>query len=427
MPLLGLKNSFRGTQENENLVMLLLHIQRTFLRLSSGEASLGRSKKVSKLNHNVILLVGMVDSPHFQKWVHTLKEELTDKDIFIFPSDRPRLLRNKEVTIQKRIARVKVFQLVPARKLNFALYYLLDLLFLQRWRAYFLAKVILRRKPNIIHFHEMQHSAYLFNLIATHSKVPKNIKLIVSTWGSDLTLYSWADKHIAQIQSVLSWTDVLTAEKESEQIDARRLGFTAGFLSPVYITLGKSKDEIKDYPITSSRRIVLVKGYQDNPGRALNALQALEGLQNELNEFEIIVYSASEPVRLQVNLLRNKYAMNIKVLERVSHQEMQNIFSQARVSISLAVSDGLPGVLVEAMASGTFPIQSANSAAKDLIQNGVGGFIVDPWDLNSVADSIRIALTDDHLVDTAQKINKDSLEKNYSLADGILRLRELYS
>ena len=407
--------------------MLLLHIQRNFMRLKKGEVSLGRSKKTSKLNHNTILLVGMVDSPHFQKWINTLREEFTDKDIYIFPSDRPRLLRHKEVASQRRIARVNIFQLVPARQLNFALYYLLDLLFLQRWRAYFLARLISRKKPNIIHFHEMQHSAYLFNLIATHSKAPKNIKIIVSTWGSDLTLYSWADKHITQIQSVLSWTDVLTAEKECEQIDARRLDYKGVFLSPVYITLGKSKDEIKESSLTSSRRIVLIKGYQDNPGRALNALHALEELQDELNAFEIIVYSASDPVRLQVDLLRNKYAMNIKVLERISYQEMQNIFSQARISIGLAVSDGLPGVLVEAMAGGAFPIQSANSAAKDLIEHGVGGFIVDPWDLKSVANSIRIALSDDQLVDTARIINKNSLEKNYSIVDGISKLRELYS
>lgn len=407
--------------------MLLLHIQRNFLRLKKGEVSMGRSKKISKLNHDTILLVGMIDSPHFQKWINTLREEFTDKDIFIFPSDRPRLLRYKEVAFQKRIARVNIFQLVPARQLNFALYYLLDLLFLQRWRAYFLARLISRKKPNIIHFHEMQHSAYLFNLIANHSKAPKNIKIIVSTWGSDLTLYSWADKHITQIQSVLSWTDVLTAEKESEQIDARRLGFKGEFLSPVYITLGKSKDEIKESSLTSSRRIVLIKGYQDNPGRALNVLHSLEELQDELNAFEIIVYSASDPVRLQVDLLRNKYAMNIKVLERITYQEMQSIFSQARISIGLAVSDGLPGVLVEAMAGGAFPIQSANSAAKDLIEHGVGGFIVDPWDLKSVANSIRIALSDDQLVDSARIINKNSLEKNYSLANGISKLRALYS
>lgn len=407
--------------------MLLRHIQRTFLSLNKGDVSLGRSKKVSKLNHNTILLVGMVDSPHFQKWINTLREEFTEKEILIFPSDRPRFLQIRDDTARKRFASVSIFKLVPGRKLNFALYYLLDLLFFQRWRAFFLARLISRKKPNIIHFHEIQHSAYLFNLIATHSKVPKNIKIIVSTWGSDLTLYSWVDKHITQIQSVLSWTDVLTAEKESEQIDARRLGFKGGFLSPVYITLGKSKDEIKESPLTSSRRIVLIKGYQDNPGRALNVLHAVEELQNELNAFEIIVYSASDPVRLQVDLLRNKYAMNIKVLERISHQEMQNIFSQARISIGLAVSDGLPGVLVEAMAGGAFPIQSANSAAKDLIEHGVGGFIVDPWDLKSVANSIRIALSDDKLVDSARIINKNSLEKNYSLADGISRIRELYS
>ena len=65
--------------------------------------------------------------------------------------------------------------------------------------------------------------------------------------------------------------------------------------------------------------------------------------------------------------LKYSNKINIKVVRKMSHIEMYNLFQQARISISLAVSDGLPGVLVEAMECGAFPIQSENSAVNEFL------------------------------------------------------------
>jgi glycosyltransferase involved in cell wall biosynthesis len=407
--------------------LLTFHIRRTHQQISEGHAVLGKSTKISRLNKNKVLLVGMMESPHFQKWLRAVQNEFPDKKILVFPSDRPHFLKTSLKVLKSSHNSTRIFRLIPLRKVNFIAYYVLDILLGLQWRAYFLARFIMYHKPHLIHFHETQHAAYIFNLVSTYRGIPSNSRNIVSTWGSDLTLYSWVDSHKAQICSSLSWTDLLTAEKKEEILDATRLGYSGEFQAPVFITLGFSPvEEIKVIP-PSARKLVLVKGYQDNPGRALNALNAISQLGIYLSEYEIIVYSASEVVRIEVDHLRNKYFINIRVLEHLSQLEMQELFKNARVSVSISESDGLPGALVEAMANGAFPIQSANSAAKDLIENGIGGFIVDPWDLKSVADSIRIALSDDQLVDTARKINEDSLEKNYLLADGLSRLRELYS
>ena len=75
---------------------------------------------------------------------------------------------------------------------------------------------------------------------------------------------------------------------------------------------------------------------------------------------------------------------------------------------------------------GTFPIQSLNSAAHHFIDNGINGFIVDPWDINSIVDAIKISLSDDLLVDNASKINADIINKNYNLQSGIEKMRRLY-
>jgi glycosyltransferase involved in cell wall biosynthesis len=385
------------------------------------------SLKSLKLDLNVMLLVGMADSPHFIKWLTIMEQEFPERKIIIYPSDRPRFKHTKNSLFKKnRNRKLKVFKIIPYNILNFALYFLLDRLVGGRWRSYFLARLIIRNKPGIIHFHEMQHAAYIFNYIVNDNQLHVNSKKIISTWGSDLTLYSWVDEHISQIKLCLSWADILTAEREEEQSDAKRLGFQGDFRAPVYITIGQNVSEIKDQIQPSLRKLILVKGHQSDTGRALNVLQAISQISGQLCDFEILFYSATKSVEAQVKAVRKKHKLNIRVLPKISHDEMLNYFYVARVSISVAVSDGLPGVLVEAMQAGAFPIQSSNSAGKDFITHGENGYLVEPWNIDSIKECILAAINNNTLVDRASDINKQILKDKYSLKEGIQKLRKLY-
>ena len=210
----------------------------------------------------------------------------------------------------KRKAFIKVFHLIPHKKLNFALYYLLDILIGIKWRAYFLARYVIKHKPGIIHFQEMQHGAYIFNFVFNYKKMPISSKIIISTWGSDLTLFSWVDEHINQIKLCLSWADILTAEREEELSDAKRLGFQGDFRAPVYITIGQDLSDVKDQIQPSWRKLILVKGHQSATGRALNVLQAISQISDQLWDFEILFYSAPKSVQAQVKALRKKHKLN---------------------------------------------------------------------------------------------------------------------
>jgi hypothetical protein len=179
----------------------------------------------------------MIESPHFQKWLSAVQSEFPNKKILVFPSDRPRFSRVKLRALKSNHNSMRIFQLIPFGKVNFIAYYVLDTILGLRWRAYLLARFVMYHKPYLIHFHETQHAAYIFNLISTYRGIPSNCRNILSTWGSDLTLYSWVDSHKAQISSSLSWTEILTAEKEDEFLDAKRLGYSGEFQSPVFITL----------------------------------------------------------------------------------------------------------------------------------------------------------------------------------------------
>jgi glycosyltransferase involved in cell wall biosynthesis len=78
------------------------------------------------------------------------------------------------------------------------------------------------------------------------------------------------------------------------------------------------------------------------------------------------------------------------------------------------------------MQAGAFPIQSENSGVGEFIVHGENGFIVNPWDLDSITENLKHALINDHLVDAAVDINRQVLINKYSLSEGIAKLHSLY-
>ena len=252
------------------------------------------------------------------------------------------------------------------------------------------------------------------------------MKTIISTWGSDLTLYSWVDNHDAQIKTSLGWAKVLTAEKNDEINDALRLGFKGNFIAPVYIHLGRETRSEVNYLMPSMRNRIFLKGYQGTPGRALNGLIALSQIKDLLKNFEVLVFSVSEAVEFQIDLMRNKDGINIRTVSG-THKEMQDLFLTARISIGLSISDGLPASFIESIYAGSFPIQSENTAIKKFIKNGENGFLVNPWDIGGIVKALRISIADDKLVNRASELNRVTLNEEYDLKIGLKNLRSLYT
>lgn len=383
-----------------------------------------------------ILMVGMVNSPHFQRWILGMQESGIARKVLVFPSDRfssvPAFYKHSDNSFQ-----IKVLASCIPQKLFYYISFALDYFMGNSWRSFRLSKAIRRYSPRVIHFHEMQHGAYLFNKIESRFR-EQPIKKIVSTWGSDLTIYSKIGRnlssdglqnpnHSKEIGRVLSWTDILTAERYSEIEDAERMGYLKEFIAPVYITVGLDEREIIATKIPpSSRSQVIVKGYQHDAGRALNALEAIRRIKEELREYEVVIYSASESVRIQAELISFETGIKIRIVPRVAHEEVMNELRKSRVYVGLSISDGLSTSMVEAMSTGCFPIQSQNSAASIFLKHGVSGFIVDPWEIEDVSQKILIALEDDDMVDKAAVINTETLQKKYNFSQGIEIIRNLY-
>ena len=128
-------------------------------------------------------------------------------------------------------------------------------------------------------------------------------------------------------------------------------------------------------------------------------------------EYQIIVYSANQKTIRSVRRIQKETNLNIRAIpkKRLSHSEMLNLFGTARAYVGVSLSDGISTSLLEAMAMGSFPIQTNTSCAEEWIEDGVTGKLIGP-NQEEAKKSLQLALRNDSLVDQASVVNRKTIE-----------------
>lgn len=245
--------------------------------------------------------------------------------------------------------------------------------------------------------------------LAARARIGKKFPTwVVTNWGSDIYLYGRLAEHRRKIRNVLSACDYYCCESQRDIMLAQDMGL-AGRTLPLFPGAGgfdlDHVASLRQPGKVSSRRLILLKGYQTWAGRALTGLHALSLCRDSLNGYELAIYSATPDVKIAAQLFEQDSGIPVRITPKCSHDEMLRLFGRARIHIGLGISDGVPGSLLEAMVMGAFPIQSRTSCANEWIIDHESGLIVPPEDPDIVANAIRRALSDDTLVENAAEIN----------------------
>lgn len=365
-----------------------------------------------------ILFVAMPDSVHTARWISQIADQ--GWDIFLFPVFIARPSPDlRDLTVFESFIpgwRAKenhvhsIWWTIP--------FFLADFV-VSRIKGvktnYFatraLAIIIRWLQPDTVHSLEIQHAGYM--TLDAKNIQSKNFPVwIVTNWGSDIYLFERLAEHRPKIEAVLANCDYYSCECERDVRLAKALGFQ-GITLPVVpdaggMELGKVS-MLKSITPTASRRIIMLKGYQNWAGRALVGLEAMRYCADLLHNYTLIIYMASPEIRIAAELFSRDTKIPVQIISSISHDEMLRWYSRSRIYIGLSISDGISTSLLEAMAMGTFPIQSCTACADEWIVNGQSGLIVPPEDPQAIAEALRQALSDDSLVDRAAEINAQTI------------------
>jgi glycosyltransferase involved in cell wall biosynthesis len=295
-----------------------------------------------------------------------------------------------------------------------------------RWRrdrAQVLARTIRRLRPDVVHTLEMQHAGYLM-LDACRRLGERRPPWIYSSWGSDIAYFHRHQEHRTRIDAVLKTCDFLITDCERDRRLASEYDFRGRHLGvfPGGGGYDLAAMRARRRPgRVSARRTVAVKGYQSERygGRALIALQAIQRCADALAGYRIVVYSAqTESVFDVVRHIAATSAVQIEVVPRVPHGEVLDLIGRSRIHLAISETDGTPNAMLEAMIMGAFPVQSDTVSTAEWISDGVNGALVPPASLPAVETALRRALTEDVLMDDADR-------RNARLADERLVRREV--
>jgi glycosyltransferase involved in cell wall biosynthesis len=311
-------------------------------------------------------------------------------------------------------------------------------------RTAWLARVIKKVKPDLVHSLEFQHAGYL-TLAAKHLLAAEGFdfpKWAVTNWGSDIYLFGRLPEHAEKIQTILSECDFYHCECHRDVALATSLGLKGEALPVFPVTGGFDTAQMQQFRApgkTSARRVIALKGYQNWAGRALVGLRAIELCADVLKGYTVCIYMPEPDVKLAAALVSHGTGIPFEIEPQGwTREHVLRMHGRARVSIGLSISDAISTSLLEAMTMGSFPIQSNTGCGDEWITGGENGLLVPPESPEAVAAALRRAVTDDELVDRAAEINsrvtaeridvsvvKPQVVSMYErIADGIERSRQ---
>ena len=353
-----------------------------------------------------VLVVSMLDSIHTARWLSLFSD--LEIDFHLFPSTPHRKihpgLKQLIENNSDSVARYSLSRVISTGAIPIWLAGLITNLYMPAW---LLTRVAKKHQVSFIHAIELNHAGYL--VAAAHIQgLPDHTKIISTNWGSDIFWFQRFPKHRAKLKEIMEVSDAYSAECIRDLQLAVDLGFKGIFSEVLPNAGGFEVSEIhKSQVTTSTRKSIVIKGYESFVGRASIALAAIEQLSESVKEFDIHIYSANRKTIKLANKLKSEKGLKIHTYAKKSlkHFEVLEIFRKSRIYLGISLSDGISTSLLEAIVCGAYPIQTDTSCASEWIENNVSGSIISP-NVDLVISALKRALDDDELVDKAAEINQ---------------------
>lgn len=145
---------------------------------------------------------------------------------------------------------------------------------------------------------------------------------------------------------------------------------------------------------------------------------------NNLNLIYVICGKGSLEIYLR------ELCIELQISDRVVfigyRQDIPEILKASDIFAMPSYQEGLPVALMEAMAAGLPIIASKIRGNVDLIEDGVGGFLFSPNDINSFAEGINQLANDNELCEHMSKINVEKI-KQFDIQNINIDMLDIYA
>jgi len=342
-----------------------------------------------------ILFVALAQSTHTHSWVSLL--DAREFDLRIFGVQRTRPPRGFPIPTVSLSSRGEWLQARGTRYLGARVRWLEERL---------LAQLLKEWKPHIVHTLGLEPAAFFYRAVRKSvPSLPPTTWVVTVRGGPELMLNRNLPEAAGRIRDVLEHCDQFIADNDFNYGVARELGLAPEKAAPMGRTPGGGGVDIAELramrtqPASRSRLILIPKAYECPASKVLPVFEALKLCWSDIQPCEVHFTAAIPEALLWFAALPQEVRSRCMVHGRLPRREFLALMGRARIMLAPSLTDGVPNVLYEAMASGCLPIVSPIETLTNLVADGANVLYARNLYPHEIASALVRAMSDDQLVD----------------------------
>jgi glycosyltransferase involved in cell wall biosynthesis len=251
-------------------------------------------------------------------------------------------------------------------------------------------------KPVLLHIHGGRFFTNKFSsffLKWTTGKMLKRAKkvIVLSEIEKDFIEKYWKNLNVRVLENAVSLDEVQPRKNETDE--------------KTMIFLGRLHEDKGLREIVEACRALKKEGFQFR-FKCFGAGEAKEKFVSEMNE-----------------ILGDKFSYG----GVVSGAEKWQALAASDIFLLPSRYEGLPVALLEAMAAGCVPVASNIGSVREVVRDGVNGFLVEPGNTAQIVEKLRSLLSDEIDWENLRKNARTTIEEKFNFKDYIEKLERLYA
>lgn len=156
-------------------------------------------------------------------------------------------------------------------------------------------------------------------------------------------------------------------------------------------------------------------------------LEACAMLRDEGREFKlVIVGTGPDEDSLRQAVERLDLGQQVEMTGALNQDQVRARYSESDVFALPSFAEGIPVVLMEAMASGVPCVTTRITGIPELIRDGIDGLLTTPSDTQELADTLALLMDEPELRGELAEAGRARVAERYDLPTNVARLAEVF-
>ncbi|BBJ28321.1 glycosyltransferase family 4 protein [Athalassotoga saccharophila] len=275
-------------------------------------------------------------------------------------------------------------------------------------------------KPDLIHAHFVTSYGYIASKIGFHP-------LVLSAWGSDITLAEKSSLRRRIVRSVLNSSDYVNFAGEYLKDMAIKIGFDLKKPHDVF-QYGVDTQNIVKYrkPIDDRENLIISPRGFAEVYNVKNQILAMKNVVEKNSTAKLFMYGGGDSSKAKKLVDELHLNDSVKIIGKVDQNTLWSQIGKSLIVLSVPFRDGTPLSLLESMALGAFPVVSKIPPNEEWVEDRKNGLLVDEDSPEEIAKAINLALENSEIIRSSFDCNLEIIRLRADYLKNIQKIKEIY-